>query len=109
MATVEESGAAVKMKKQARLGLRLTEDQKARIECAATMTGQTLNSFVTSEMLRRSDEILEKEEVRRLSNRDRDIFLALLDGDQEPNEALKAAAEEYKKGRRVGAEYHFEL
>jgi uncharacterized protein (DUF1778 family) len=110
MATAEKvETAKEKTAKQARLGLRLSEDQKARIERAAAMTGQTLNSFASSELLRRSDEILEKEEVRRLSDRDRDIFLALLDADGEPNEALKAAVEEYKKGRRVGAEYHFEL
>lgn len=105
MATVEKPKAA----KQARMGLRLSEQHKERIERAAAMVGQTVNSYAIAELLRRADEILEKEEVRRLSNRDRDIFLALLDGDQEPNEALKAAAEEYKKGRRVGAEYHFEL
>ena len=32
-----------------------------------------------------------------LSNVDRDIFLALLDSDEEPNEALRAAAEEFKR------------
>lgn len=49
------------------------------------------------------------EPPRRLSNRDRDIFLALLEGDHEPNEALKAAAAEYNKGWHVGDEYHFQL
>ena len=38
----------------------------------------------------------------RLSDRDRDIFLAMLDSDEEPNEALKQAAEEYKKRIREG-------
>jgi uncharacterized protein (DUF1778 family) len=95
--------------KTARLGLRLSEEHKERIERAAAMTGQTVNSYAASELVKRSDEILEKEEVRRLSDRDRDIFLALLEADGEPNEALKAAAAEYKKGRRVGTEYHFEL
>lgn len=38
----------------------------------------------------------------RLSDRDRDIFLALLNSDEEPNEALKQAVEEYKKGIREG-------
>lgn len=105
MATVEKSKAT----KQARLGLRLSEEHKARIERAAAMTGQTINSYATSELLRRADEILEKEEVRHLSNAARDSFLALLDGDHEPNEALKAAAKEYQQGKHVGTEYHFEL
>jgi len=32
-----------------------------------------------------------------------------LEGDHEPNEALKAAAAEYNKGWHVGDEYHFQL
>jgi len=105
MATAEKP----KMTKQARLGVRLSNEHKARIERAAAMTGQTVNSYVTSELLRRTDEILEQEEVRYLSNAARDQFLALLDGEHEPNEALKAAAMEYGKGRHIGTEYHFEL
>jgi len=94
--------------KQARLGLRLTEEHKARIERAAALTGQTVNSFAASGLLRLSDEILEKEE-RRLSNTARDRFLALLDSDEEPADALKVAADEYKTGRVRGSAYHFEL
>ena len=103
MAAAEKPKAA----KQARLGLRVSEEHKTRIERAAAMTGQTVNSFAASELLKRSDEILEREEVRRLSDRDRDIFLALLEADGEPNEALKAAVKEYNTGRHVGAKYYF--
>lgn len=106
MATAEKSKAA-RTTKQARLGLRLSEEHKARIECAAAMTGQTTNAFVASEMLRRSNEILEKEETRRLSNRDRDIFLALLEADPEPTKAAKEAAVRFNQGRHHGAKYHF--
>ncbi len=94
-------------KKQARLALRLSEDHKERIERAAAMTGQTLNSFASSELVRRSDEILEKEEVRLLSNRDRDIFLTLLDADPEPTEAAKEACARFNQGRHDGTRYHF--
>ena len=38
-----------------------------------------------------ADEVLERQERRKLSNRDRDVFLALLDADDEPNKALKNA------------------
>ncbi len=40
---------------------------------------------------------LDREEITRLSNRDRDIFLSLLDSDAQPNEALKLADEKYKE------------
>ena len=98
-----------KTEPQARLGLRLNRAHKERIERAAAATGQTVNSFASSELLKRCDEILQNQELRLLSNEARDRFLALLDSDAEPNEALKAAAAEYKKGRHVGAEYQFEL
>jgi|GEM_PF-581798 len=42
--------------------------------------------------------------TRRLSNEARDTFLALLDAAPEPNEALKEAAAEYKKWRKVSLE-----
>lgn len=96
-------------KKQARLGLRLNEEHKERIERAAAAMGQTVNSFASSELLRRSEEILEREEFRYLSDTARDRFLALLDSDTAPNAALKEAAREYKKGQLVGGEYQFDL
>lgn len=52
-------------------------------------------------------ELLEAEPPRLLFNRARDAFLALLDADHEPNEALKAAAAEYRKGWHDGEVYHF--
>ncbi len=104
MTTTEKSSA----KKQARLAVRLSEDHKERVERAAAMTGQTINSFVSSVIVERADEVLEKEDVRLLSNAARDRFLALLDGDHEPNEALKAAAEGYKNWRRAGSEPHLD-
>ncbi|MFL6210521.1 MAG: DUF1778 domain-containing protein [Pyrinomonadaceae bacterium] len=36
----------------------------------------------------------------RLTRRDSEVFLALLDSDEEPNNALKQAAEEYKRKHR---------
>ena len=41
--------------------------------------------------------MLEKHQNRVLSDRDRDIFLAMIENPPEPNEALKKAVQEYKK------------
>ena len=46
---------------------------------------------------------------RVLSNRDRDIFLVLLDADPEPTEAARKAATEFNKGWHEGDVYHFQL
>jgi uncharacterized protein (DUF1778 family) len=66
--------------------------------------GQTVSSYATSVLLRASEEIIERETNRVLSDRDAELFLELLSADAEPNEALKAAAERYKSqtGARRG-------
>jgi uncharacterized protein (DUF1778 family) len=47
--------------------------------------------------LNSANEILEKEYVTTLTNRDRDRLLAMLDAEEEPNEALKEAFEIHQK------------
>lgn len=54
-------------------------------------------------------EIGQTEPTRLLSDSARDWFLALLESDARPNQALKAAAAEYKKGHREGDTYYFTL
>lgn len=80
----------------ARLDFRLSPDHKSLIERAAQAMGQTVSSFATSVLLRASEEIIERETHRVLSERDAELFMELLSADAEPNEALKAAAEKYK-------------
>jgi uncharacterized protein (DUF1778 family) len=55
--------------------------------------------FVQSEMAASDDEVRFQEELPRtpLSDRDRDVFLAILDNPPPPNEALLKAAAKYKK------------
>lgn len=54
-------------------------------------------------------DLSETKPPRVLSNRDRDIFLALLDADPETTEAAKKAAAEFNKGWHEGDVYHFQL
>lgn len=95
------------LEEQAPLALLLSEDHQRRVEQAAAMMGQTFEAFAATELVRRADEILEGQEVRRLSNRDRDIFLAMLDADPEPTEVAKEAAARFNQGRHDGTRYHF--
>ena len=55
-----------------------------------------------------SNKLREAEPPRILSNRDRDIFLALLDADPEPTEAAREAAVRFNKGWHDGEAYHFQ-
>lgn len=81
----------------ARLNFRLPAELKQTIEEAAAYLGQSVSDFAVSTLVDRAQHIIQAHHVTRLSNRDRDIFLAILhDENAEPNEALKAAAQRYQ-------------
>jgi uncharacterized protein (DUF1778 family) len=83
----------------ARLNFRLPSQLKQTIEEAAARTGQSVSDFAVSTLVRTARDVIEQENVTRLSNRDRALFISLLD-DKEvgPNDALTAAARKYKDG-----------
>lgn len=81
----------------ARLNFRLPNEVKEMIERAAVVSGLTVTDFAINAMVNSANEVLERHQTRTLTDRDRDVFLALLDSDQEPNDALKKAAKDYKR------------
>ena len=83
--------------RDARLNFRLRPDIKDRIEKAATVSGKSITDFAVATLSETADEILERHTQAQLSNRDRDIFLAMLDRADKPNAALKRAAKTHKK------------
>jgi uncharacterized protein (DUF1778 family) len=80
-----------------RLDFRLSGDAKRLIEEAAAVSGQTVKQFAVSRLLQSAEEVLERHRNIHLSARDRDLFLELLDSDAQPNEALREAAERFKR------------
>ena len=80
----------------ARLNFRLPPEAKEKIERAAVASGLTVTDFAVHALVNIADEVLERQHTRRLSNRDRDIFLAMLDSEDEPNEALKSAFQAHR-------------
>jgi len=94
-----------KATRQARLNFRLSAELKEMIEAAAAHRGQSVSDFAISTLVQSARGVIHEHDVTVLSNRDRDLFLALLDdAGAKPNEALKKAAERYKKnlGKRPG-------
>lgn len=81
----------------ARLNFRLPDEIKKRIENAALVSGVTVTDFAISALAQTAEKVLEEHHTRTLSNRDRDVFLKLLESPPKPNEALKKAVKEYKK------------
>ena len=84
----------------ARLNFRLPTELKQTIEEAAARTGQSVSDFAVSTLVRTARDVIEQERVTRLSTRDRDVFVSLLDDKEiRPSKALAAAARKYKNGR----------
>lgn len=81
---------------QARVDFRTTPEIKSLIEQAAAIYGTTVSEYIKATVVEKSREIIERNETRILSDRDRDVFLALLDSPAAPNQALLAAAAEFK-------------
>ena len=85
--------------RDARLDFRLSQEHKRLIELAATMAGQTLSDFAISNLVQLARRTIDAATETRLSIRDREVFLGMLEAPVRPNAALKRAAERYKKRR----------
>lgn len=82
----------------ARINFRLPGELKLTIEQAAAELGQTVSDFSVSTLLREARDVLQQSQQTRLTDRDRDTFLAALEAaDTQPNPALKNAAKRNKK------------
>jgi uncharacterized protein (DUF1778 family) len=93
MQTVKTLKTLTKPVADDRITARIPHANRLIIERAAAVYGATLNQFIVQTALDRAGEILEREEVLRLSARDSQTFLAALENPPEPSakliEALK--------------------
>jgi len=80
-----------------RMHFRLPRAVKERVEKAAIVSGQTLTDFAVSVLASSANEVLERNYVTTLSDRDRDKLFALLNADDEPGEGLREAMKTHKK------------
>ena len=88
---------ATAAKNDTRLNFRLPSDIKQLIEEAAAQLGQSVSDFAVSTLVQMAHQVIQRQAITDLSNRDRDVFLALLDdADVGPNKALTEAAKRYR-------------
>lgn len=78
-----------------RLDVRLGEEQKKLIEQAAGVLGQTISAFTVATLVHKAEEVVERFGILRLSDRDRDAFLAALDNAPQPSAKLRNAAKRH--------------
>ncbi len=82
--------------KNERITARVTEQVKETLSSAAEIMGATLNQFLIQAALEKAENIIEKDKIIRLSNKDAQVFFNALDNPPEPNIKLKNAFENYK-------------
>ncbi len=84
-----------------RITARVPKDVRERIEEAADRSGATLNQFLVQAAIEKADQVLERETVTRLSARDAEWLLSVLDRPpRSPNAKLQRASENYEKATR---------
>ncbi len=76
----------------ARIEFRIPAGAKNQIERAAAIQGRTVSDFAKEVLTRSARAVIEEHQTVQLSDRDRDIFLKMLDADAAPNAALTSAA-----------------
>jgi len=86
-----------KKKPRTRLGFRLGVEAKEVIMQAAQVTGKSLGEFAVSSLVQSAQQALEEQRTIILSNREFDACLEATGNDEEPNDALKRAAERYQQ------------
>lgn len=81
----------IKKPKDNRIDLRISLDEKELLEKAASIKRLSLSSYIVSNCLEAARKDMEDYHKFVLSDRDRDLFLSLIENPPEPNEALKSA------------------
>jgi len=78
-----------------RITARIPHANRMLIERAAAIYGATLNQFIVQSALDRAGEILQREEILRLTERDARTFLAALENPPTPAEKLEEALQSH--------------
>ena len=89
--------------KQDRIGARVPHEVYETLCRAAELTGATVNQFLVQAALKEALAVIEREELIRLSARDWNWLLDLMENPPKPNAKLKAAMKRHQKAMRDDA------
>jgi len=94
--------------KQNRIGARVPPEVCETLCHAAALTGATVNQFLVQSALKEADAVIEREQILRLTRRDSEMLLDLLENPPQPNARFDAAMTHYRKVKRADADSSFE-
>lgn len=83
-----------------RIGARVPPEVFHTLHQAAALTGATLNQFLVQAALKEAQAVIAREQTLRLSQRDAERLLDLLENPPPPNPALAAAQARYQESKR---------
>lgn len=83
--------------KESRLQTRVSRQQKAVLERAAELRGQSLTDFVIEAAQAAAEKVIQSHEIIVLTEKDRKVFFAALRRPPKPNAKLKAAAKRHRE------------
>src|SRR4030066_1666656 len=98
---------ATVISKQDRIDARVPHDVYETLCKAAELSGATVNQFLVQSALKEAQAVIEREQIIRLTVRDWDWMLDLLEHPPKPNARLKAALKRYQKTKRDDADSVF--
>jgi uncharacterized protein (DUF1778 family) len=96
--------------KQDRIGARVPHEVYETLCRAAELTGATVNQFLVQSALKEAQAVIEREQLIRLSSRDWNWLLELMENPAKPNATLQAAIGRYQEARRddAGTSFNWE-
>lgn len=83
--------------KDSHIYLRVTQEQKDLLECAASLKNLSLSDYTLLHLLPVAKQDIDTHERLVLSNRDRDLFLSVMENPPELKGKLKAAIHKYRE------------
>jgi uncharacterized protein (DUF1778 family) len=84
-----------------RITARVSDRVRATLEQAAQLLGATVNQFVVQTAYEEAQRVVERESVLRLSQKDAQKILSLLDHPPKANKRLKEAVKQFKGAVRA--------
>ncbi|AFZ26318.1 hypothetical protein Cylst_4219 [Cylindrospermum stagnale PCC 7417] len=87
--------------KSERLEARISKEQKELFQRAADIQGRTLTDFVISGVAQAANQVIQEQEMMRLSKQDQEFFVKALLNPPSPNSKLRNAAQRYQQNMGV--------
>ena len=96
------------LSKQDRISARVPHEVYETLMYAADLTGATVNQFLVQSAIKEAQSVIEREQIIRLSRRDCERLLDILENPLKPNARFEAAMNHYEQTKISDADSSFD-